>query len=545
MTLRNDARARKILRQLDAAALQAESLGRFALTYSRLLIAEDEYFNARKLLTDPRLLSAQPGLPIALQQALQSERGDLLALLGEDEAAIAEYVALSRSLQQPDAIRQAHEKIWLVLSRLPDQTLQRQAKDAPGMELKGWYQLAIAARQSFGDMRQQQQDINAWRSRWPAHPAIFFPPSNFDQIERAVAFLPQHVALLVPLTGNYGQAGTVIRNGVLAAYYDNLASGAQTPTLRIYDTTKQAITSTYQIALDNGADLVIGPLLKENLAELNRLEQLPAAIIGLNYLEPELAAPTSDSLFQFGLSIADEAGLIAERAWLEGRRSALAIAPDTGWGQKALEAFSADWLNRGGRLTVARPYTMDQSDFTGVVKPALLIDQSEIRAAKIQRTLGKKLDYNPRRRHDIDMVVMIAQPEQGRSIKPTLDFFYAHDLPIYATSHIYAGDNKDAVNRDLEGVRFSAMPWTLPGMVSEQLMPDSSLQSTYRHLYALGIDAYQLHQHVTVMRATPGAQYYGHTGMLTVAPGNIIKRSQPWAEFRGNKVRAIPAALAD
>jgi outer membrane PBP1 activator LpoA protein len=139
-----------------------------------------------------------------------------------------------------------------------------------------------------------------------------------------------------------------------------------------------------------------------------------------------------------------------------------------------------------------------------------------------------------------ELVLRTAQPAHGRSIKPTLDFFYAHDLPVYATSHLYTGIEDTNLNRDLDGIRFSAMPWTLPGMVSDHLLPDSKLQSSYRHLYALGIDAYQLHQRLGLMQASPEAQFYGHTGVLTVSAEGVITRRQPWAEFRRGRVRPAP-----
>ena len=42
------------------------------------------------------------------------------------------------------------------------------------------------------------------------------------------------------------------------------------------------------------------------------------------------------------------------------------------------------------------------------------------------------------------------------------------------------------------------------------------------------------------MGAAPDAQFFGHTGTLSVAPGNLVKRSQPWGEFKNNKVRPAP-----
>lgn len=576
----------KLLEELDSSQLPTKALARYTALYAPILLDKHEHFRAREQVTNPRLLTAFDTLPAPLQIELRHQRGDLFSLLGEDKIAVAEFVLLSRLLNEPAAITDVHNKIWQILSHTSDNSLLNLANEVPSRELKGWYQLALSTR-NLSDISLQQEQIERWRRQWPAHPAIAFPPSELGAIANAAASAPSNLALLVPLSGNYGEAGTVIRNGFLATYYDNLSKGGRAPSVRVYDTSTQNITDVYQLAVAEGAKIVIGPLRKENLAALSALNTLPVPIIGLNYLNDKLDEPldgqlnkpinqqkdhqvdkktnedineniTSQTsprpnmeansssntariahhnLYQFGLSIADEAEQVAERAWLEGHRSALAMTPATSWGERALAAFSERWTSRGGKLVTTTPYSLRQSDFTGIIKPALLVDHSEQRAKKLQRTLGRGLEYSPRRRHDIDMIFLVAQPAQGRSIKPTLDFYYAHDLPVYATSHIYAGTESTDMNRDLEGIRFSAMPWTLPGMVPAHLRPDSNLRPSYRHLYTLGVDAYLMHQHVALMKASPQTQLFGHTGTLTLVSGNKIKRTQPWAEFKGNRVR--------
>lgn len=576
----------KLLDELDSNLLSTKALARFATLYAPILLDKHEHFLAREQLTSPRLSAELDTLPGPLQIELRRQRGDLFSLLGEDKSAVAEFVLLSSLLSDPAAIKITHDKIWKILSHIPDNTLLDLATEVSSTELKGWYQLALSTR-SLSDISLRQGQIAQWRKQWPAHPAITSPPSELSAMANAAASAPSNLALLVPLTGNYGEAGTVIRNGFLATYYDNLSKGGRAPSVRIYDTSTENIIDVYQQAIADGANMVIGPLRKENLAALSTLNTLSVPVIGLNYLDANLKGPPDKlldeplnedigeaidgvansqtapnlsltannssntamnarhNLYQFGLSIADEAEQVAERAWLEGRRSALVMTPATGWGERALAAFSERWKQLGGKLVLTTPYSLRQSDFTSIIKPALLIDHSKQRAKKLQRTLGKGLEYSPRRRHDIDMIFLVAQPAQGRSIKPTLDFYYAHDLPVYATSHIYAGTESTHMNRDLEGIRFSAMPWTLPGMVPAQLQPDSNLPPSYRHLYTLGIDAYLMHQHIALMKASPQTQLFGHTGTLTLISGNKIKRTQPWAEFKDSKVRPAPRVRKD
>ncbi|OUS10111.1 hypothetical protein A9Q89_11670 [Gammaproteobacteria bacterium 53_120_T64] len=538
---------KRALESVDPGQLSGPQLFDFALLYSNVLLEQGEYFTARDLLNDPRLDAHFATMALEQQKTWRSKRADLFSLLGEDEAATQEYIVLSHLQASPDNISATHEKIWQLLINTPDTTLSSLETAAETRALKGWYNLAQLGRQHQGDLRQWAKQLILWQSRWPGHPAVLFPPPSQRQIEAVAKAVPGQLALLLPLSGKYARAGKTIREGFLSAYYHVLENEGNTAPLHIYDTNTADITRLYQQAVASGAEIVIGPLRKENLALLAALPELSAPLVGLNYLSDSAQAlvPNHDNLLQFGLSVDDEARQIAHRAWLEGHRSALVITPDTKWAATARQAFHKYWSELGGRLISATPYSLRQKDFSSIIKPALLIDHSQQRANKLRRTLGKKLEVEAQRRQDIDMVFIIAYPDQGRQIKPTLDFYYAHDLPTYATSHIYTGTENPGRNRDLEGIRFSAMPWTVPGIVSDKLKPADTLKSTYRNLFALGVDAYQLHQWADMMRAYPQTPFFGHTGTLTLGANDRIQHSYPWAEFHRGKVRLAPELKAD
>ena len=540
--LNDKPRVKRALEQITTSQLSEQQSVTYALLYSDVLLEEGDYFAARDLLTKLQLEALFSQMPLEQQLAWRGKRADLFSLLGEDESATHEYIALSNLQASPADITASHEKIWQLLIDTPDTTLNTLEAAANGRTLQGWYSLALLGRQYQGDLRQWAEQLKLWRSRWPGHPAALFPPTSQSQIEAVANAVPGQLALLLPLSGKYARAGKTIREGFLSAYYNILENEGITAPLHIYDTNGADISGLYQQAVAGGAEIVIGPLRKENLATLAALPALNTPLIGLNYLSDsaQAAAPAHDKLLQFGLSVDDEARQIAQRAWLEGHRSALLITPDTKWAATAREAFHKYWTELGGRLITATPYSLKQTDFSAIVRPALLLDQSKQRRNKLRRTLGKSVEMTEQRRQDIDMIFIIAYPDQGRQIKPTLDFYYAADLPTYATSHIYTGTENPGRNRDLEGIRFSAMPWTIPGTVSDKLKPTATLRSTYRNLFALGVDAYQLHQWADMMRAYPQTPFFGHTGTLTLGDNDRIQHSYPWAEFHRGKVRLAP-----
>jgi len=530
-------RAEAILQHLKPALMPPETLADYSILYSRLALADDRFFLARNLLGYERLVSSLPQLPVAKRMTLHQLRADLFSLLGEEQEGVAEYRQLAALSTDPMEISAIHDKLWQALGHIPRSSLENLAATSTDPELQGWYKLALLTRQNTGDIRQQFQQVKAWESLNPNHAAAKYPPTTIRQIEQAILALPARIALLLPLSGEFSTAANTVRDGFLAAYYRVLTSTGQTPEVRIYDT-ESGVVSVYNEAIAEGAQMVIGPLRKEDLAALAGMTELPVPVIGLNYMEDDSLSPPG--LYQFGLSIADEARQAADRAWIEGRRTALSVTPDTSWGQSAIAAFRDDWQQRGGTLIETPAYPSELPDFSPVLRPALLLDQSEERAKRLERTLGKNLEFVPRRRQDLDMVFMVAYPDQGRQIKPTLDFLFAGDLPIYATSHIYDGIPNPGKDRDLEGIRFSAMPWTLSGELSAEMEPATTLAPAYRNLFAMGIDAYQLHQWIGLMAARPETELHGKTGRIRLGSGNRLQRSQPWGEFHFSRVRPAP-----
>ena len=67
---------------------------------------------------------------------------------------------------------------------------------------------------------------------------------------------PRQIALLLPLSGRPEAAGSAVRDGFLAAYYDY---GSTTrPRLRLYDVAARDAPSAYLQALADGSDFVVG-----------------------------------------------------------------------------------------------------------------------------------------------------------------------------------------------------------------------------------------------------------------------------------------------
>src|SRR4030065_47038 len=89
------------------------------------------------------------------------------------------------------------------------------------------------------------------------------------------------------------------------------------------------------------------------------------------------------------------------------------------------------------------------------------------------------------------MIFLAADAEKARLIRPYL----LNQMPIYATSRIFLGNNETLINYDLNGVRFVDMPWLLQAdhpAVMVYPRADPPLPVDHERFYALGIDAFRL-----------------------------------------------------
>ena len=153
----------------------------------------------------------------------------------------------------------------------------------------------------------------------------------------------------------------------------------------------------------------------------------------------------------------------------------------------------------------------------------------------------------PRRRQDLNFLFLIANPDQGRQDKPALNFHYAKDLPVYATSLIYSGTPNPRRDQDLNGIRFVETPWLLGNENSElhhladEQWPDG--HGRYERLFAMGIDAYRLQGRLYLLNALPSSEMPGVTGRLRMQQQRIV-RELNWAVFSRGEARALPQVSA-
>lgn len=447
--------------------------------------------------------------------------------------AALEQLKLTKYLSSPKIIEDNSRKVWEIFELIPKSELEDLRLVVPD-ELLSWLELALINQTYKYQPKKLENTIDGWAQRYQNHDAYDSITKELINKSVQLAQRPSKIGLLLPLTGQYKKYAIAVRDGFLAAWYLDRQEKAD---IEIYNANSSNIIEIYQKALNDGVDYIVGPFEKEATNQLYGNTNASIKILALNRQDLKNDQSGNKNLFQFGLSLEDEAGQVAEIAISDGHKRALVLTPDTLLGDRLADAFVKHWLELGGEVSRHTRFINNTTDFSSPVKELLNIDKSEQRARDLRKKLKIKIHNIERRRQDADFIFIAAIPKDARQLIPQLRFHYADNLPIYSTSHIFTGIIDSAKDIDLNDVIFIDMPWILDTKRQLSIVQDalnrnwSQEKSEYRRLYALGIDAYNLIPEINRLNHEEDSFMTGETGDLTIVRDNIIKRNLRKAKF--------------
>ena len=438
-------------------------------------------------------------------------------------------------------IEQNRNRLWQGLLFSNPQVLREAAQLASDSETRAWLALGSLATSTGQQGIGWNNGIARWRDANPRHPALTVL-GDAEDYDRDMLEYPRQVALLLPLTGPSAAAGKAIQNGFLGAYFATASALDDRQSVRVYDVNSEGgASAAYQAAVANGAEFVVGPLLKKNVMELANDILIPVPVLTLNYLPDEALAPPG--LYQFALAPEDEAASAAVRAMGDGYKRAVALVPNNDWGRRVLQSFATEFEGLGGTLLDYRSYTPDKQDFSNEIENLMGLNGSVQRYQRLRANIGSSLQFDPRRRQDAEFIFLAAAAGPARLLKSQLKFHYSGDLPAYSTSSVNSLDGRS--NADLNGIMFADTPWLvdpqpwirfLPQTYSE-LWPEERRLS---RLHAMGYDAYNLIASLYASRGREIADLDGATGELFLDQYGRVHRRLAWAQFQRGVAVALP-----
>ena len=302
-----------------------------------------------------------------------------------------------------------------------------------------------------------------------------------------------HIALLLPLQSRaYRSAANAVQQGFLAAASrDRLILP-----IRIYsdfdESESESVIAAYRQAIANGARAVVGPLTRDGVEALAERRAIPVPTLALNIVEGEHAS----KLYFFGMAIEEEARQVARLAIEQGLQQAIIVTVNSSLSQRLQAAFEEEWSGEGRGILREVEFNNDIRMFADI---------------------GDTTDT---------MAFLATSSSKARLIRPYLP----PDIPVYASSQVFTGNDQTLINYDLSGIDFVDMPWLLkPEDPAIMAFPHAipALPIGHERLYALGVDSFQIIQLLLLDNLQFGLPLDGVSGTIRLKEQTFMREALP------------------
>ncbi|CAA2949835.1 MULTISPECIES: penicillin-binding protein activator [Enterobacter cloacae complex] len=320
--------------------------------------------------------------------------------------------------------------------------------------------------------------------------------------------------------------------------------------LKIYDTSAQPLDQVLAQVQQDGASIVVGPLLKNNVEALMK-SNTTLNVLALN--QPE-QVQNRVNICYFALSPEDEARDAARHIHEQGKQAPLLLIPRSTLGDRVANAFAQEWQTLGGGVVLQQKFGSAAELRAGVNGGAgIALNGSPVSASLPQQqsvTIGgltipaPPTDAQISGGGKVDSAYIVATPEEIAFIKPMIAMRNGSQsgATLYASSRSAQGTAGPDFRLEMEGLQYSEIPM-LAGS-NPQLMQQAlgAVRNDYSlaRLYAMGVDAWALANHFTQMRQVPGFELNGNTGDLTADQDCVINRKLSWLKYQQGQI--VPAS---
>ncbi|PMC26602.1 penicillin-binding protein activator, partial [Klebsiella aerogenes] len=180
--------------------------------------------------------------------------------------------------------------------------------------------------------------------------------------------------------------------------------------LKIYDTTRQPMSQLLAQVQQDGATIVVGPLLKENVEEVMK-SNTSLNVLALNQPGKVENRP---NLCYFALSPEDEARDAARHIHDQGKQTPLLLVPRGALGDRVVSAFADEWLKLGGGTVLQQRLGSTAELKSGVNGGGISLTGSPVSTlpSSVDSSLGSPSDVPVSSGGSIDAAYIVATPEQ-------------------------------------------------------------------------------------------------------------------------------------
>ncbi|KHE00642.1 penicillin-binding protein activator [Pantoea stewartii] len=578
----------------------------------RLLKAQS-LIGQQKVADAQQLLSQVKTSELSQDQLARYYDLQIASAQGKTSLALLRAYIAQEPLLKGDARQKNIDATWQALTQLSQQDMNALVINADENILQGWLDLLTAWHANAQDANMLKSAIKDWQTRYPDNPASKTLPTQLSQVQNFTKASTSTIALLLPLNGQAQMFASAIqkgfndaKNGVIPAApqatpgsaQDPIAMNQQQPAdanavvspsaaptattqtgtaqqpattaqqpqqqqqpsaqpasnaqVKVYDTSSQPIAQVMQQAQQDGATLVVGPLLKNNVETVAN-SQTPLNVLALN--EPE-HIQNHPNMCYFALSPEDEARDAAHHIWDQGKRQPLLLLPRNGLGDRVATAFAKEWQSLGGGTVLQQRFGSVSELKQGINSgagismsgtPVVIPSASQPQNVSVAGlTIPAPQTSAPAASESgaVDAAYIVSTQDELQLIKPMISMRTGSrsNVALYASSRsAQAGAGPD-FRLEMEGLQYSDIPLLSganPGLMQQAARSFNNDYSLVR-LYAMGMDAWTLANHFNQMRQVPGFSLDGNTGKLSATPDCVINRKLTWNQYRQGNI--VPAS---
>ncbi len=439
-----------------------------------------------------------------------------------------EWIAV-KEFQTPNQLEATDQRIWENLAQYSaDEIVQLKAQPSE-TELQGWLYVATQMKTKLKNPEGLQTELQQWFSNNISHPIVTHTPEDVQKILDLEITTPKNVAVLLPLSGKYEKPAKLIRDGFIHAM-TNDADKDPAFKMTIYDTSSQSLQDIYTTLQTNGTDFIVGPLIKDNVEQLQSINDDTIPMLALNF--PDDLEQGSQVCY-LTLSPEQEGAQAAKHLFKSGFKYPLVLAPKGTLGDRITEAFTAKWDELSNTPVASQDFG-NRADLQKNVKSAFGLTDSQVRINQIKQITNLDLETEARSRRDIDSIYIIANRSELTLLKPFIEVAINPDAqPPKLFSNSSSNNGKARAYQDVAGIVYSDIPMLLDKDSKamreyNELWPNSS--NTEKRLHALGMDSYSLLAQLPTMKVVQSYNYQGQTGKLSIDDQCVVQRELSWAE---------------
>lgn len=517
-----------LLPQIRQRALQGDEVVRLDLLVAEVALSRHDAPAALN-----RLQFTDPNVAVPLRMRALELRARALAMQGDALGSARTRADLDRLLGGNDRVQNEAQIVATLAALKPDALRSEAAALTPGDPLRMWIDQALRANGSALPVVVLH----------PNQPVGTLIPQGTQPPQREGYRPAQRIALLLPSAGSLAAVAQPVRDGFFAAHFAD--TNAQRAPITVYDTgtTPADAVAAYLKAVAAGADRIVGPLAREDVSAVFAQGNLPVPVLALNLPDGAQSPPPGSAAF--GLSPDAEAAQAAEHMLQQGITRAVVIVSAEDWAERASLAFRAQFESHNGqilsegRIKAGEVNVADMlRQVMGGIVPTRLAPAQPGAVATVVSTTPP----------DIGLFISL-RPQQARLLMPQLKLAGYTQVPVFATSHIFSGDYKPGLDRDLDGVQFCDAPWLFDATLGLPRHDDivqalDSARGAGGRLFAMGMDAYNLIPYMDWLGQHPDSYLPGATGQLAEDRLGRIQRLLTWARFDNGAARPIAGGLS-